>query len=273
MQFTRRQFLGTATLAACAGCARVKQSRIGQLTPDFEFGGDGVAKFAAIGDFHLVDSRSVGIVGRAVNRINNEPDLDFVVVLGDLTHNGTLPQMNLAFQALDRLEKPYYCVPGEHDLNAGIENPYAFYRRTFGKTQWRHHTEGWVLFGLDTCGGTTEQPAVDPESLDWLENQLSHTDKDKPIALLTHHPFNPGSGANRVSNAADVLARFGEHQLRVVASGHQHGNLVEQENGVIFTTTASCSSTVENIDDVDANGFRLFTLEGANVQHEFVAVT
>lgn len=273
MRLSRRQFVGVSALAALSGCARVKQSRIGQLAPEFEFGGDGIAKVATIGDLHIVDSRSVGIVGRAVNRINNDPDIDFVVVLGDLTDNGTLPQMNLALQALERLEKPYYCVPGEHDLNAAAADPSANFRRTFEKTQWRMNTEGWGFIGLDTCGAGGDPPAVAPDRLEWLEDQLRHTNRNKPLAVLTHHPLNPGSKGELVANAEAVLALFEGHNLRLVASGHYHGNQAEERNGIHFTTTAACSSAVDNDDGTEAKGYRVFTLAGPDIEHEFVAVT
>lgn len=273
MGFSRRQFIGISALAALSGCARVKQSRIGQLAPDFQFGGDGVVKFATLGDLHIVDSRGAGIVGRAVNAINNDKDIDFVVVLGDLTEHGTLPQMNIASGALGRLERPYFCVPGEHDLNDSIEDPYEFYRRSFKKTQWRTNNEGWIFLGLDTCNGAASQPEAPAEHLEWLRNQLSHTEKKKPIALLAHHPFNPNAKADRVANADEVLALFAEHNLRLVASGHYHGNQVEERDGVLFTTTACCSSAAGNDDGTKEKGYRVYTLDGELIQHEFVAVT
>jgi len=273
MGFSRRHFIGFSALAALSGCARVKQSRIGQLAPDFEFGGDGVVKIATLGDLHIVDSRGAGLVGRAVNAINNDKEIDFVVVLGDLTEHGSLPQMNIAARALGRLERPYFCVPGEHDLNSGIEDPYEFYRRSFKKTQWRTSDGGWVFIGLDSCNGNAEAPEVPADHIEWLRNQLSHTEKKKPLALFAHHPFNPGINEGRVANAEEVLSLFSEHNLRIVAGGHYHGNQVEERDNVLFVTTACCSDRAENDDGSKEKGYRVFTLEGDSVQHEFFAVT
>ncbi len=273
MGISRRQFIGISALGVLSGCARVKQSRLGQLAPDFEFGGDGVLKFATLSDLHIVDSRGAGLVGRAVNAINNDKAVDFVVVLGDLTEHGTLPQMNIAARALGRLEKPYFCVPGEHDLNDGIEDPYEFYRRVFKKTQWRTGDEGWIVLGLDTCGGTAEHPIVAEENVEWLRKELSHTDKKKPLALMAHHPLSPGTKGIRLENADEILALFSEHNLKLVASGHYHGNEVEEHDGVLFTSTACCSGVANNDDGTEEKGFRIYTLENSLVQHEFVAVT
>lgn len=273
MKVSRRNFLGFSALAALAGCARLEQTKLGKLTPEFEFGDDGILKIAAINDLHILDSRGVGIVGRAVNQINNDKAVDLTVVLGDLTTHGTLPEANLALQALSRLVKPYYCVPGEHDYNPATENHYEFYQRAFKKTQWRESSAGWVLLGLDTCDGTATQTTISQGSIDWLKEQLDHTEKKKPIALFTHHPLSPNTKADRATNADDVLALFSGYNLKLVASGHYHGNQEEERDGILFVTTACCSATEANTDGTAEKGYRLFTLEGETIKHEFVAVT
>jgi 3',5'-cyclic AMP phosphodiesterase CpdA len=272
MKVSRRNFLGLSALAGLSGCARIEQTKLGKITPEFEFGDDGVLKIAALNDLHMLDSRGAGIVGRAVNLINNDDAIDFTLVLGDLTTHGTLPEANLALQALDRLEKPYFCIPGEHDYNPATENHYEFYQRAFKKTQWRESSAGWVLIGLDTCDGTASQTTVSQSSLDWLKDQLEHTEKKKPIALFTHHPLSPNTKADRATNADDVLALFADHHLKLVASGHYHGNQEEERDGVLFVTTACCSATAENSDGTTEKGYRVFTLEGESIQHEFIPV-
>jgi len=273
MKVSRRNFLGFSALAGLAGCARIENSKLGKITPEFEFGDDGILKFATIGDLHMLDSRSAGIVGRAVNQINNDDAIDFTVVLGDLTSHGTLPETNLAQQALSRLVKPHYCIPGEHDNNPATENKYEFYQRAFKKALWRENNAGWVLIGLDTCDGTASLTTVPQASLDWLKDQLDHTEKKKPIALFTHHPLGPNTKGERASNAEDVLARFAGYNLKLVASGHYHGNQEEERDGVLFVTTACCSATVDNDDGTNEKGFRVFTMEGESITGEFITVT
>ena len=273
MKLSRRNFLGFTALAGLSGCARIEQTKLGKITPEFEFGDDGVLKFATISDLHMLDSRSAGIVGRVVNLINNDQAIDFTVVLGDLTTHGTLPEANLALQSLSRLTKPFYCIPGESDNNPTIENKYEFYQRAFKKTQWRESSAGWVLIGLDTCDGTVEEPAVTQANLDWLKGQLDHTEKKKPIALFTHHPLSPNTKGGRATNADDVLALFTGYNLKLVASGHYHGNQEEERDGILFVTTAACSATVDNDDGTSEKGFRVFTMEGETFQHEFIAVS
>ncbi|MCF6283820.1 MAG: metallophosphoesterase [Candidatus Hydrogenedentes bacterium] len=269
MTWTRREFVGFAGLLGLTSCARLEQSRLGKLTPNFNLGQDGPLRFAVLTDLHLLDSRSVGIVGRAVNAINNDHSIDFVAVLGDLSSHGTLPEMNLARHALERLRAPYFCVPGPHDISAGTEYGYEFYRRAFKKPQWKENRGGWTFIGLDTTGGKRLSAVMSDDSLAWLDDQLAHLDKDRPVVLFCHHPLGPNAREARLENAAEVLTRFQHHNLRLVASGHVHENQEEEHGGILFVTTACCSTTQKNTDE---KGFRVFTLNNEQIQHEFIEV-
>ncbi len=271
MKWTRREFVGAAGLLALAGCARVKQSRIGKLAPDLDFRKEGPLRFAALNDLHLLDSRSVGIVGRAVNAINNDEDIAFTVVLGDLTSHGTLREMNLVRHALGRLEKPYFCIPGPHDLAVGTEDPYTFYRRVFKKSQWKMNMEGWAFLGVDTCGGREESLPMSESNLEWFDIQLAHLDPKRPLVVLTHHPLAPGF-EGRLANADDVLSRLEPYNVKLVLSGHYHGSQVTDHAGAVHITTPCCSTVAQNSDGTAEKGFRRVVLDEGQIQHEFVPV-
>lgn len=259
-------------MLALAGCARLEQSRLGQFTPDLDFRKEGPLRFAILNDFHLLDSRSVGIVGRAVNAINNDESIDFVVVLGDITTHGTLPEMNLAQQALARLKVPAHCLPGHQDHVVDGNESLDFFHRTFKKSQWRLNMGSWTLLGIDTSSGRDDSAPMSDANLAWLDDQLAHLDATRPVALLCHHPLSPNTKGGRLANADAVLERFQGHNLRLVASGHYHGNQVEEKDNILFVTTAPCSTQVKNEDDTSEKGFRVVTLDQAQIQHEFVAV-
>jgi predicted phosphodiesterase len=126
--------------------------------------------------------------------------------------------------------------------------------------------------GIDTCNGTASDVTIPPERLEWIEKQLRKLKAERPIALFTHHPFNPNTKAYRVKNADETLALFANHNLKLVASGHYHGNQVEERNGILFITTACCASTRGNFDNTEARGYRIFRLDGDTIAHEFVEV-
>jgi len=280
MKFNRRQFFGFVSALGLSSCARVgldgdRMRRVAAEIPRPSlpsFGKDSSFSFAAINDLHIRNARSTAIVNRAVLQINETPNVAFTVVLGDLGTGGTLQTLTMAKTALDGLEQPYLCVPGEHDVSPSMENMYENYERV-SERQWRNEgLTSWAFIGLDTCNAAATEVTVPEYRMEWLERQLGRIRRDRPIALFTHHPFNPGTQAHRVRNADEVLALFEEHNLRLVASGHFHGNQVEERDGVLFTTTACCSSTVENFDGSPEKGYRLFHVHEGVLDHEFVQV-
>ncbi len=233
--------------------------------------GPGGFSVAALNDLHIVDKASTALLDRAVDRINALPGVRFTVVLGDITEDAARGQFDLAKQALDRLEVPYAAVPGNHDVE-GKGLAYSQYVRAFGARSWVRPAGGWTFIGLDSCSGSAVNVSIPVLRLARLREQVKTIPKHRPIALFAHHPFNPGTLQYRVQNADKVLALFAEHRLRLVATGHWHGNQVQTVDGVLFTTTACCSSTRNNHDFTPWKGFRVFHFAGDSVETEFVAV-
>jgi len=269
MGLTRRRFL---TVMGALGLSSCASKHVARLTPHLPLINDGPVTFAAINDTHVLDAKSVAIVNRAVASINANKAIRFTMVLGDVATDGQWPELQLAKRSLEQLERPCFVIPGNHDVAPASPDIYANYERAFGDTQWRQDEEGWVFIGLDTCNGTASDVTVPPERIAWLEKRLRHVNKKRPVALFTHHPFNPNTKAYRVANADDVVGLFAEHNLRLVASGHFHGNQVEERDGITYVTTACCSTTRDNFDGTKEKGYRVFRMNDEAIEHEFVPV-
>ncbi|NIA14355.1 MAG: hypothetical protein GWP08_09750 [Nitrospiraceae bacterium] len=264
MSQTRREFLTFLGALGLSSSASAAFKLFGE--------GKGPLTIAAINDIHVLDARSTGLVSRAVNHINANSDVAFTVVLGDLATDGKLGELSLAKSALDRLENPYAVVPGNHDVDPTRKNGLANYEREYGGVQWEEKSDGWVFMGFNSCEGTSSDVTVSAEQMAWISKRVGKINRERPIALFAHHPFNPHTKNYRVKNAEEVLGLFGGHNLKLVATGHWHGNQVETRDGVLFTTTACCSSTRGNFDDTTAKGYRLFHFDKKEVQTEFVTV-
>jgi len=266
MKLSRREFFGLIGAVSLSSCA-------GRLPLIGSGGGEKPWAVAGMADLHVKDAKSTAIVNQAVKQINATPEVRFTVVIGDLATDAQLAELNLARQSLDRLDLPCFAVPGNHDVDTRAPDPYANFKRNFGATSWIHEEKQWVFIGLDSCEGAASDVAIRPDRLDWLEKRLQKIKKTRPIGVFAHHPFGPSTKAYRVKNADEVLGMFAAHNLKFVASGHYHGNQEETVDGVLFTTTACCSSTRGNFDETKEKGYRLFRLESDNVTTEFVPVT
>jgi len=264
MHLTRRQFIGMlGSAAAAAFLAPVARAESDTLT------------FAVINDLHILDEASTAIVEQAVEQINAVSEAEFTVVLGDMGSWGTAEEMTLAKQALDKLERPYFCIPGNNDVFMKSDNEYVHYEEAFDTRHWSETPaeRDWVFMGIDTCDGVASNVSMPKKRMDWIAKQLKKIGPEQPIALFAHHPFNPNSKAYRVKNADEVLALFENHNLRLVASGHYHGNQIETAGNTLFTTTACCSTTRPNFDGTKAKGFRIYELGANRIEHRFETVS
>jgi len=97
--------------------------RIG-IFADFHCGHSGV------GSWHnrLLFDRAEEVARRTVELLNNQ-SLDMVVILGDVTNNGTEKQLKLAEKILSKLTMPWFIHPGNHDRE-GVRN--GLFDKIFG---------------------------------------------------------------------------------------------------------------------------------------------
>ena len=72
-------------------------------------------KYAFVTDTHVGSGTGEEDLRRTVLDINQQQDLDFVVITGDITEMGTNDELKLAKSILADLIKPYYIIPGNHD--------------------------------------------------------------------------------------------------------------------------------------------------------------
>lgn len=275
MRWSRREFLSLGAALGLSSCARMGMDKLPLIdTVGLDLGGgkDAVFAFATIGDLHIKDAGSAAIVGRAIQRINADDRVKFVVIVGDLATDGALGELKLAKTTLQSCTKPYFSVPGNHDVDITRNDIYANYATAIGPTQWVEEQEGWALIGLDSCNGTASDVTIPQDRVEWLTKQVDRINNERPIALFVHHPLNPNTKAYRIKNADAILAVFAKHNLKVVASGHFHGNQIEQQNGILFATSACCSTTRDNHDGTTEKGYRLYHVDKGAVETEFVVV-
>ena len=157
-------------------------------------------------------------------------------------------------------------------MNMAAKDIYHNYHDCFGDADWTHYEDHWLFLGIDSCNENKSDVVIRPDQVACIKQQLEHTAPRRPIALFSHHPFNPHSKAYRVKNADTVVGLFKNHNLKLIAAGHFHGNQVENSGDVLFTTTACCSSTRGNHDGTTSKGFRLFHVDDASITTEYVQV-
>ena len=225
-------------------------------------------KFAIITDAHMgpapwyfganriMSDETPRVLSELVAKINNEPGVEFVMQLGDLTqesikapsHQQDIQSLEAALQILSKLNKPLHHVIGNHELavmsqddlisRSGAPGPY--YSFDVG------NYKNIVLFS-DSPGHT--DILISADQVKWLEQELNDTDKDVLVFLhhqlavhsLDDHYWFKGRPDKAFVKNADVVRRILEksEKVRAVFNGHMHHTHFEEVNNIPYFTIES----------------------------------
>ena len=215
-----------------------------------------IVRFAQISDIHistlgdyaeLLSSRAADFLAATLADLNQQADLDFVLLTGDLFNTPTRQNVAVFQQVIQLLRQPYYIIPGNHDRRdpndvegltrrefAQRFNPQFQARPTAPKAQagyWSVTVRPEVqLIGLDSIRDKDWGGIIDPIQIEWLEGELA-THADKLIILTVHHPFHSLAPIDShpdwrnfvCDNGPEMLALLDQYpQVKVVLTGHHH---------------------------------------------------
>lgn len=221
-------------------------------------------RFLVLNDLH-VTVNDLGVsraqARRTVDEINSlAPQIDFVLVAGDLGQAPDLASLQLELQAareeLDRLAVPYYVTIGNHDVTTSGDD--SAFRSVFGATSLRFEHGGMQFVSLRTAG-TQTSATIAAADLDSLGARLSEIAPADPLVVFAHHPLGPVTPLG-VTNRNDFYARVDALNLRGVFCGHYHGTFEEERNGVWYATSSAVSVHRANHDDTHEKGYRLVSV-------------
>ena len=215
-------------------------------------------KFVQITDSHLtVESEfSQKVLESAVEDINAQPDVSFVVFTGDNIGNPTQENLRAFVKIVKKLKVPYYIVLGNHDVYKSKEmskenyfqilrerNPFYLQRNP----NYVFKKKGFVFI---TVNGAKE---IIPGSvgyyrqstLDWLNTELNKY-KDNQVIIFQHFPVEyPEGSESRVKTLKtyreeDYRDLLSEHKnILAVVSGHFHMNSETMKDGVYHISSPS----------------------------------
>jgi outer membrane protein assembly factor BamB/Icc-related predicted phosphoesterase len=177
-------------------------------------------RFAWLSDTHIGSPNAAADFEAAVQDINGTPDIAFVILSGDITEMGSDAEFEQAKGILDRLEKPFYMIPGNHDTKWS-ESGCTSFRRLFKDDRFDFEYGGYRFIGLH------QGPIMKmgdghfaPEDLRWFDSALSKSaNSDQPLIFVTHYPLDSG-----IDNWYEAINRLKRHNTQAVLVGHGHQN-------------------------------------------------
>ncbi|HXH02274.1 MAG TPA: 3',5'-cyclic-AMP phosphodiesterase [Candidatus Competibacteraceae bacterium] len=169
------------------------------------------------------------------------PDADLVLATGDLVQDEGAPAYERVRNLLSTLGKPVYCLPGNHDMAAILDNVLSS-----GAVRRERHLKlrGWQILLLDSSRPGSPDGHLAQSELVFLDRTLS-THAEPALVCLHHQPVPVGSAwldTMVVDNAGAFFRILDRHpQVRAVLFGHVHQAFNGERNGVkILGTPATC---------------------------------
>ena len=174
-------------------------------------------KFAVISD----TQRWYDETKQAVNSINAQGDVDFVVHCGDLSDFGVTREFTLQRDILEKLNMPYVVLIGNHDcLGTGGDT----YRYLFGDANFSFNAGPFHFVCLNTNAFEYDYSTAIP-NFTFLRNDYSQTSPDVVGTVVAMHAMPHSDQFN--NNVADVfeveLHKYPNLKFCLCGHGHKRG--------------------------------------------------
>lgn len=188
-------------------------------------------RFALLTDIHIDINapNPTQDLRNSVDQINQSDSINFILVTGDIADKGDGASLRLAKQELDRLQRPYYIVQGNHDQKWS-ESGCLDFKHIFGYERFKFEHRGYLFLGFPS--GPLMRMAlghVAPEDIDWVVEELKKNGTDgKPVFLVSHMPMLPED----VDNCFDVTDAVRSFPVQAFLNGHYHRNRFETYDGI-----------------------------------------
>lgn len=165
-----------------------------------------------------------------------EKNPDFILLSGDITQRARRSQFHEARKFLEGTGKPYFTIPGNHDLPlfdllSRLVCPYRLYSKFFGPREFIHVQENIALVGLDATG--PERHKMGKLGIPQVTKTLvAARERIGPQGLLlvtVHQPLLTAWAEDRTEELLgerSIATLFSEHKVDAVISGHVHVPLI-----------------------------------------------
>jgi len=184
-------------------------------------------KFAHVTDTHVGSETGAEDLKRTVHDINNNPELEFVILTGDVTEFGADKELRLSKSILKKLNKPWYIVPGNHDM-CWSESGGNSFRTVFGSETFSFKHNGILFLGTNCGPNMRMSPGQIPrENIVWLDSVLKATPKSTPIIFVNHYPQD-----SSLNNWYESIDRLKTHNTQLILCGHGHNNHLLNFEGI-----------------------------------------
>ena len=224
-------------------------------------------KFIVLSDVHIATSakrddknrqltQSISLLQKAVKEIN-QSDADFVIFSGDVIDKTDKTCLVMFAKIINKLRKPYYVIPGNHDVAqfVGIDKKEFF--RLVNKFSHNKTSKvpcvktrgGLVFIFMDGVNQVIPSSAgyYKEDELIWLDKKLNRY-KGRDVIIVQHFPLvEPYYRKSHMTYKADEYLKLLSKHNNVIAviSGHFHSEDENFNNGILHISAPALIETGE----------------------------
>ena len=190
---------------------------------------DGLLRFAVYSDSHqnYVELRQM------ITMINDEPQLDFVVGLGDFTNSSYNFEYDEYIRSVLSIRYPAVTVIGNHDsIGAGPE----LFQRAFGSVNFFFESAAFRFIFFNSNNIENQRDF----SAQWLKDRIDETAKN--TLIFTHISLRDDERYTN-TDAAIFSSVIADTKVKAVFNGHDHVFTQATDNGTIMIQSARVAST------------------------------
>lgn len=185
-------------------------------------------RFAHVTDTHIGGSTAAEDLKRTVDDINQQADIDFVILSGDVTEFGSQEELREAQSIVSQLLRPCYVTPGNHDSKWSESGTNDFVR-IFGAEGFSFEKNGFLFIGTASGPNMRMAPGLIPrEQMMFLDSTLVNMkDPGQPIIFVNHYPLDES-----LSNWYEVIDLLKTRNVQMSLLGHGHSNQLFSFEGI-----------------------------------------
>lgn len=185
-------------------------------------------RFAHITDTHIGGNTAAEDLIKTIEDINSLPEIEFVMVTGDLTEFGSGEELREAKSILNRLKVPCFVIPGNHD-SKWSESGNNDFVRVFGSESFHFEKNGFLVVGTASGPNMRMAPGLVPrEQIVFLDSILKNMkDPEQPVIFVNHYPLDES-----LSNWYEVIDLLKTRNVQCTFLGHGHANKLFNFEGI-----------------------------------------
>lgn len=181
--------------------------------------------FAVIADPLIGTQNSETNLKSVVDNINSRADLDFVIIFGSISSDGSFSKLNTADNILSKLKIPYYVSPGINDISNSVNGGIDYFQ-TIGGDGFSFNYATTIFMSINpSLPFNTDLKRFSINENRWVNDFISSSGKEDLFLFCPVHPLD-------IQNKNDLLNVLSRIEYPVIFSFSENQYSREKFEGI-----------------------------------------